>query len=660
MPVAPGIFEIPFDSPLHRKIVDAIRARWRFSHASMSKQYSKWSDMEDEFASYVKATDADAKRTNLRKDGLPQYTTIHVPYNYAQLLAAHTYWTTVFLARNPIFQVAGRHGEKEMSVQAMEALLDYQVSVGGMLVPLYIWLLDPGKYGFGVIGCHWDIDIARVTEITQEPISIMGYPIPGSERRVKKTREMIGYQGNRLFNVRPYDWFPDPRVPIGQFKKGEFCGRYVEVGLNHILKKQALGAYYNVKKLRETKPDEFMRNLGSPRVDTPNSSMPGGVGSQNYATGEDINNLDYYGLLEMCIDLVPKEWGLGASDYPEKWVFTLGNNSVIVSAQPLGANHNEYPFEILEYETEGYGIFKRGMLEMLTPMNDVLSWLFNSHFYNVRKVLNDQFVVDPSRVVMKDILNPNPGKVIRLKPAAYGTDPKMAVSQLQVVDVTQTHLRDAGFVMDLMARMVGVNDNIMGQLNSGGRKSATEVRTSSTFGVNRLKTNSEYFSAQGFAPLCKKLVQNTQQRYDSTAQFKIAGGLYLESAQYMQVSPESIMGFYDYQAIDGTMPVDRFAQAALWRDLMQQMQQHPDILMQYDVGRIFGYVAQLAGIKNLNQFKVQVSAPERLAQLAQMGNMVKLGGGGGGKSARPVQPGASGGAERPPAPAPVGGVGVPG
>jgi hypothetical protein len=69
-------------------------------------------------------------------------------------------------------------------------------------------------------------------------------------------------------------------------------------------------------------------------------------------------------------------------------------------------------------------MFKRSMLEQLKPLNDVLTWLFNSHFYNVRKALNDQFVIDPSRIMMRDALDPEPGRMMRLKPTAYGTDPK--------------------------------------------------------------------------------------------------------------------------------------------------------------------------------------------------------------------------------------------
>lgn len=657
MPIAPGIFEIPYGTEKHQKLKDAICRRWRFSQNKMSEQYVKWSKMEDEFVAYVKPTDADTLKNQKRDAGVPQYTTIHVPYSYAQLLSAHTYWSTVFLSRSPIMQLTGRHGEAEMSVQAMESLLDYQITIGGMLVPLYTWLLDPGKYGFGVVGVHWDIEVNRITEITMEPRTIAGYEIPGTERRVKKTKEITGYEGNRLYNVRPYDFFPDPRVPIGQFQKGEFCGRYVEVGLNHILRKASMGAYYNIDALRRSKPSEFMKNLGSPRVETPNSTFNGSVAGMGGNDAQSLQNLDFYGLLEMTIELVPREWELGSSDYPEKWVFTLGNDDVIVSAQPLGYNHNKFPFQVLEYEIEGYGLFKRSMLETLQPMNDVLTWLFNSHFYNVRKVLNDQFVIDPSRIVMKDALDPQPGRMMRLKPSAYGTDPKTAIAQLQTMDVTQNNIRDAAFVMDLMGRMVGVNDNIMGMVNSGGRKSATEVRTSSTFGVNRLKTNSEYFSAQGFAPLSQMLTQNTQQRYSADAMYKIAGNAMTDAAPYMKITPDSIAGFYDYIPVDGTMPVDRFAQAALWRDLMQQMTMHPEIMMNYDLAKIFGFVAQLAGIKNLSQFKVQVQPAERLQQLAQMGNLIPTGGKGG-KQSRPVQPGSSGGPERLAPPAPVPGVGV--
>lgn len=670
MSVANGIMEIKFADPRHKTLLEAIRKRWRFSHQKMSQQYTKWGQMEDEFVAYMPAKTADIKRNNERKaDGKPHYTTVFVPHAYAQLLAAHTYWTSVFLSRTPIMQFTGRHGEAEMGVQALEALIDYQLGIGGMLVPLYVWLLDPGKYGFGVVGVSWEEEISRITTLSMEPRTIMGIPIMGTERRVKRSQDIMGYQGNKLYNVRPYDWFPDPRFPIAQFQKGEFCARYLETGLNFILKRENQGLYYNVEELKKSRPTEFLRNLGSPRVDVPSSTTSLGAGGGYGSAGaggvgpEGDDPLDFYGILEFVWELVPSKWGLGSGNVPEKWVFTVANDAVIVSAQPLGYYHDKFPFQVIEYEIEGYGMFKRSMLEQLKPMNDVLTWLFNSHFYNVRKALNDQFVIDPSRIMMRDALDPEPGRMMRLKPTAYGTDPKTAIAQLSVVDVTQNNIRDAAFVMDLMARLSGVNDNIMGMVNSGGRKSATEVRTSSSFGVNRLKTNSEFYSAQGFSPLAQMLLQNTQQKYDQSKMFKVAGNLFQDNIQYMQVTPETIAGFYDYVPVDGTMPVDRYAMAALWQQLMSQMASMPDVMMQYDFGRIFTYVAQLAGVKNLSQFRVQIAPAERLQQLAQQGNVIALGGRGGrqsGKSSAGSGGGPAGAASSSPPVAQVSGMGASG
>jgi hypothetical protein len=625
---------VAWGSPLHDKVLTAVRKRWYFSRNKISERYTVWNKAEDQFQAFIPEREADAKRRTQRESGMPQYTTIEIPYSYAQLLAAHTYWTSVFLARNPVFQFEGRHGETEDSIQAVEAIIDYQVSVGAMLVPLYIWLMDVGKYGMGLVGTYWEEEKANVTRIIEVPKQFLGMPIPGSSRKVRQTQTVDGYKGNKLYNIRPYDWFPDPRVPVSQFQRGEFCSRYVEVGWNHMLRKKADGVYYNLDEAMKTKPVGWMRDRGSPRLNIPNQDnavSPQGEGSPS--ADMDINKLDYVELLEMHIELVPEVWSLGTSKVPEKWVFTVANDAVVVSAQPLGLLHNQFPFNLMEYEVEGYGLFKRGMSEMVKPLNDVMTWLFNSHFYNVRKVMNDQFVVDPSRIVMKDATDPAPGKMIRLKPSAYGTDPRLALAQLQVVDVTQNHIRDISVVADMIQRMTGVNDQIMGMINTGGRKSATEVRTSSTFGVNRLKTNSEYFSAQGWAPLSQMMLQNTQQFMQQQQSFRIAGELLGRAQSFLSIKPEDIMGFYDFVPVDGTMPVDRYAQAALWKDLLAGMRQFPQLMMQYDIPAIFSYAAQLAGVRNVDRFRIQVTPDQELQSRMLAGNVIPLRGAKGGQAA---------------------------
>jgi hypothetical protein len=125
------------------------------------------------------------------------------------------------------------------------------------------------------------------------------------------------------------------------------------------------------------------------------------------------------------------------------------------------------------------------------------------------------------------------------------------------------------------------------------------------------------------------MVQNTQQNLDISRKYRTAGSLLMDANKLLQVDAEAIAGFYDFVPVDGTLPVDKFALATMWERLMGGMQRFPSLMMQYDIGRIFGYIANLGGVKNLNQFKLQVQPDPMALQQAQMGNIVPLGGSGG-------------------------------
>jgi hypothetical protein len=198
------------------------------------------------------------------------------------------------------------------------------------------------------------------------------------------------------------------------------------------------------------------------------------------------------------------------------------------------------------------------------------------------------------------------------------------LQQLQVGDVTRAHVGDMSMLADILQRVTGVNDNIMGLVNSGGRKTATEVRQSTTMGVNRLKTTCELYSAMGFSQMAQRLLQQTQQLMDSDRQYRIVGDAATFSPGFVNVSPDTIAGFYDFMPVDGTLPVDRFAQANLWQMMLAQVSKVPQIAAGYDLGRIFAWVGSLAGLRNIQQFRIQPQAPEALAQQVRAGNVIPL------------------------------------
>lgn len=617
VPAASSYFSFTRDlkptSQLYQMLKTRLTSRVRLAETENSKHHQRWTDAEERVLAYVPESEADSRRRSRRSRGEPTYTTIQIPYTFAQVMAAHTYWTSVFLSRAPIHQVTGRHGEGEMQISAMEALLAYQTEVGGAMVPYFLWFYDAAKYGVGWLGSYWCEDHVQWTTIEQAP--------DGS--RVQVTRRTESYAGNKVFNVSPFDCLPDPRVTVNEFQKGEFLAIRCRMMWSDVVRRAKQGTYTNLELIRTQKDFQKASTDGSGQLERPSSDFI-------IDTNNQLNHPAAITIYEVYVELLPKEWGLSESDFPEKWVFTITEDlSVVIGCQPLGLMHGQFPVDVLSSEIEGYGTYNRGIPEIQEPIQNTMDWLLNSHMFNVRSALNLGFIVDPTKIVMKDVEKGGPGFVWRLRPEAYGQPINTFYEQVQINDVTQGHMQDLQAMFGIGERVFGVNDQMLGMLAQGGRKTATEVRTSTGFGVNRLKTVAEWQSASGFAPHTQKLIQSSQQYYGVEKKLKIVGDLaQMAGERFMMVTPEAIAGGYDLIPVDGTLPIDRFAQVTMWREMLGDIAQMPQILMQYDLAKIFSWVAQLGGLKNLDRFKIQIADPALLAGAAQAGNVVPIRAGG--------------------------------
>ena len=615
------------DTPQHRKLCAMIQSRILMAKRNRTDQESIWRRAEERTLAYVHESEVDNVRRNRRElDGKPAYTTIMLPYSYALLMSAHTYWTSVFFGRSPIHQYSGRHGESEMQVQALEALIDYQVEVGRMGGPYYIWLYDAGKYGRGVLGEYWDVEKISYGQLAELPD-----PVTGQMGLFQATVDLTGYTGNKAYNINPFDFWTDPRVTVKNYQSGEFCFVLKRMLWNDVLRRADSGFYTNLENIKRhattRHADDNSSQLKRPDWATSNLATDTDPEGKN----PDAKHPAALFAFEFYVDLVPKEWGIGPESFPQKWCFTITEDfGLIIGATPLGQMHGKFPFSILEPEVEGYAAESRGIPEIVAPLQNTMDWLINSHFYNVRAALNNQFIVDPSKLVLKDVESGEPGFIWRLRPEAFGTDIRSIFHQVPVTDVTRTNMTDLQQMFSLGERTLGINDQIMGVLNTGGRKTATEVRTAAGFGTNRLKTNTEYMSAMGFAHHSQKLVQNSQQFYDAELKLKIVGDLAAAAGPgFLTVTPDTISGFFNFVTVDGTLPVDRTAQANLWKDMMGNLRMMPpQVAAGFDWVKIFTWVGSLAGLKNINQFKTQVMPPGMdMTGQVQAGNVIPMPGG---------------------------------
>lgn len=635
--------ELRYGTKRHNTVRDGIMARVRIADTHLQTRIDDYNKADEQYHAFLRTEDAETAKASSgdchagaadsSEDSDAQaYTTLYIPYSYATLLAAHTYWTSVFLSRAPVLQFQGRHGEAEHSIQALEAVIDYQVQVGAMVAAFYSWLHDTPKYGVGFVWNYWDVEQVRISRVVEEPVTLFGIDT-GKTKKVKETADVTGYEGNRVFNVRPHNALLDPRVSVADLQKGEFVGRYTDTSFNNLARGKASGRYFNIDVVRRVLKGTAKRgesDEGSEFIDLPEE--------ESIPTVPELTDVGFAPLIEIVIELVPKDWMLGSGDMPEKWIFTLVDEEVIIEARPYGAFHNKYPMSALSYEYDAYTTNPNNMLGVMAPLGDTLNWLVNTHFYNVRSALNNQFVYDPMRIVSKDLRRKGAGKLIRLKEEAYGTDVRSVIQQLPVADVTQGHLRDSNLVTEMLQRVSGVTDNVMGAVNPGGRKTATEIRSSNTFGINRLKTMAEFWSEMGFKPMSQMLVQNTQQYMSEERMFRVTGDLNGPGVQEtLKVAPTDILGFFDFVPVDGALPVDRYAQANLWREILMGLVKVPQLGQQYNIGGIFEWMAQLAGLKNIKRFRVQMTPDMQLQKLLQAGNVVPAGGQGGGPStgARP-------------------------
>lgn len=625
------ILDIRFGSEHHKRLLKAVVDRRKFSKNRMECFHEGFNNSDDTMRAYIKIADRDnLKKARKRNQGTLDYVTFQIPYSYSVVMSAHAFWCTTFMSRDPVWQLNARHGEGQDSVQGMEAIMDYNHRVGEHEVPLFNWNFDMAKYGFGVVGNFWANEIIRVPQVVEEEVEFFGIKT-GNKKKRKVTKTVQGYQGNKAYNIRVYDWFPDPRVPINQFQKGEFCGRDLLIGWHEILKGEAAKRYMNIKPLRERAlKQRDQLESGSAQV-----NLPYGW-NENEKGSHDLDGPDFVKLHEMVIEMVPSQWGLGNGKVPEKWVFTVANEAVIIAAEPLGMLHNKFPYFIQEFGMGTDEFIKPGLIHFVKPFEEVMSWLINSHFYSVRNTLNDVRIADPTKVVMKDILKRTP--VVRLKPAAYGQDIRSMVHQLQFNDPTQGHLGDTQAMAKVGELIHGITGNLAG-VTEGDRATATEKRIAANSAITRLRTVAEYNSALGWSPLAQVMVSNIQQNYDLNMKFRIAGNNLQGANRVIQPNPEELGGFFDFVPVDGTAPIDRLAQANFWKEFTGMIVQSELLAGQFDLAGLVLHIMKLQGERNVERFRLQSTPDGALQQQVQAGNVVPVNGGANGPGANGRGPG---------------------
>jgi hypothetical protein len=345
-------------------------------------------------------------------------------------------------------------------------------------------------------------------------------------------------------------------------------------------------------------------------------------------------------VINMYFKLIPKAWGLGDGENPEKWFFSVASDSLVIRAKPLGLVHNSFPVAVSSPDYDGYSPTSISRIEILSGLQEILDWMLNSHVANVRKAINDMIIVDPYLVNMKDLKDPKPGKLIRLRRPAWGRGVDKVAQQLQVNDITRANIGDAGFIMKFMDQVVGSDNPLMGNLRSGGpeRLSAREFQGTMSGAISRLERVARVIGLQAFQDIGYMFAAHTQQLMSRELYVKTTGRWeqqlrreYGVDETTMKVSPFDVLIDYDVLVRDGSVPGGNFSD--VWVQMFQVLASNPELMQQFDIPRIFKFIARNLGAKNVEEFERKmppmgaVSAPDEIVEEeATKGNLVAIGG----------------------------------
>jgi len=228
-------------------------------------------------------------------------------------------------------------------------------------------------------------------------------------------------------------------------------------------------------------------------------------------------------------------------------------------------------------------------------------------------------VVDPTMVEMQDLRDPKPGGIVRLKRAAQGRDVRSAMSQMNVQDVTRGHIQDMQTFMQLGQQLSAVTENVLGVQAEGGRKTATEVRTSTEAAASRLAAQARIISAQAMVDLTEQMAVNTQQYMTQDFYLQVVGKEGKENP--IHVTPDQVSGDFYYPVHDGTLPLDKTALFDIWSNLFSTALQDQELRKQYSMSRMFEQVAELGGVRNIEAMKLKTSEQADIEQERDKGNL---------------------------------------
>lgn len=606
------------DDDFHDGLVKRIMARARESLEAVQPKFKIWRQLDDELEAYMPK---DKEELIAENKDVRTPTAIVVPALYSIIDTLLTHVTAETLTA-PIFSYAPRSREDTLGVLLLQSVVQQQAQRCKMALNIHTAWRDALLRGYGPVAVSWEYQEGRVHERVETPVIDPSTGLKVAQEQVEFEDTTVLYEGSVLHNISPFVYLPDPNLPIHEVQKGEFVG-YVEITnrMTVLLRERPdadndEGTWFNARYLKL-----LSSNLSSIIADESPTIRGHNLARNKYSHPVHI--------IHMYITLAPKDWGLGESTVPEKWVFSLAGDRILLRAQPLALDHNMYPIAVYAPDFDGYSLAPTSRMEAIYNLQKAANWLWNSRQRDLIKNMHGRCVVNPSKIYLSDLLDYKKS-FIRTKQPFWEQSISDAIMPLEVNDLTKGNLQDIGFLTSMMQQVTGAHAGMQGVQRQGSeRVTAQEAGTVLGAGFSRIARTVTIGEIQGGQDLAFILASNTKQLMTKKTYVQIVGqlgedaeaelglmpdaGPFNEGAR-REVTPEQLNVHFDVIPTQGNNAAAENLDALF--QLIQTIYAVPGMEQEIDGLRMLMWAFRQKGLKNIPDFRRKTPLPAPAQTLA--------------------------------------------
>lgn len=467
------------------------------------------------------------------------------------------------LINDPVIRYDGVSPEDMLGVALLEKVIGFQTKKNSVARALDVLISNSLKYNICAGVVSW--------------------------RRSLNTIGKITHEGSYLIPLDPYRTLFDPSVPMHLVQDANYIGWVETVSISKLVELVKTGYFAEFKELRDV-------------INNPSSFC---FDSLRYCKRSMITDSKALDIITIYANVIPSEFGLGTSIMPEKWLFCLLGNQVLIKAVPLGMEHNQFPVIVCAPDFDDFDFNATSRTGMMTGMQSLIDWLFETHIKSTTRALQNRIIVDPEAINLKDVLEND--TFIRVRPTARGRDLRTFVHQLNIQDVTSNYYTDIAQTMSIMEKTSGVDAASTGQLRQSGPERLTSQEFLGTLAAakGRLGRMAQLMADQIFPQLGMLMAYNTQKMMSKEVLVKITGRweqelslLYPNKSAIVSASQLNVN--FDVASYEGSRTSE--SSAEMWYKILELMSTNQLLSQSFDLTKVFTHLVQSMGVKDVESF----------------------------------------------------------